>query len=62
MCFWILSSSNKIPVGVGGGHCSAVGLTVDSTGVLIVGSPVVSAFGSAVGSIGSEVTVTQIRE
>ena len=64
-CFEIFTSSDKIPVRVGVGHCSVVSFTVGSAVVLMlvsmVGSVVGSAFGWAVGSIGSEVTMTQIR-
>ena len=60
-----MRSRDKLPVRVGVGHCSAVGFTVGSTVVVTVGSIVGSAVGSIFGlanwSIGSKVTVTQIR-
>ena len=61
-----MSSSNQIPVGVGGGHCLQLVLVLPgSTLVLrfesIVGSAVGSAFGLSVGSIGSDVMVTQMK-
>jgi hypothetical protein len=63
---WVLNIefNNKIPVGVDGGHCSAVGFTVGSKVVLIVRFALGFAFGIAVtvGRIGSEVKVTQMRK
>ena len=58
-CFYI-TSSDKILVGVGVSHSSSFWFTVASTVRSIVGSAVDSAFGLAVESIGSEVTVTQM--
>ena len=44
-CFLIFTSNNKIPVGVGVGHKSALWFTVESTVESIVGSAVCSVVG-----------------
>ena len=59
-CFIIFTSSDKILVKVGVSHSFSLEVTVGPTVDSIVESPVGSAFGLAVGSIGSEVTVTQM--
>ena len=60
-CFIIFTSSDKILVKVGVSHSFSLEVSVGPTVDSIVGSPVGSAFGLAVESIGSEVTVPQIR-
>ena len=59
-CFIIFTSSDKILVKVGVSHSSSLEVTVGPTVDSIVGSPVESAFGLAVGSIGSEIMVNQM--
>ena len=56
----IFTSSDKILLEVGVCHSFSLGFTVKSTVESIVGSVVGSAFVLAVGSIGSQVTVTQM--
>ena len=59
-CFIIFTSSDKILVKVGVSHSFSLEVSVGPTVDSIVGSPVESAFGLAVGSIGSEIMVTQM--
>ena len=59
-CFIIFTSSDKILVKVGVSHSFSLEVTVGATVDSIVESPVESAFGLAVGSIGSEIMVTQM--
>ncbi len=57
---FIFISNDKIPVGVGVGHKSSLGVTVGPTVDSIVEFSVSFAYILAVGSIGSEVTVPQM--